>query len=131
MKQAGITDMLFSWPYDSICLKCRIKLFYYLEMSMMISIVFYEITEIALALIGWEAIDCTKVCKQSCALKILCCEGQVYLIYPFPWLLRLGNTYKHVGLKFFSVSWHSERVKPIWFEIVFHQKNDLITVYHT
>ena len=52
MKQAGITDMLFSWPYDSICLKCMIKLLYNLEMSMMISIVFYEITKIALTLIG-------------------------------------------------------------------------------
>ena len=52
MKQAGITDMLFPWPYDSICLKCMIKLLYNLEMSMMISIVFYEITKIALALIG-------------------------------------------------------------------------------
>ena len=131
MKQAGITDMLFSWPYDSICLKCMIKLLYNLEMTMMISIVFYKITKIALALWFAERHDCTKVCKQSCALKILCCEGQVYLIYPFPWLLRLGNIYKHVGLKFFSVSCHSKQVKPIWFEIVFQQKKDLITVYHT
>ena len=45
-----------------------------------------------------------------------------YLIYPLPWLLRLGNIYKHVGLKFFSVSWHSKWGKSIWFEIVFQWK---------
>ena len=89
---------------------------------MMICIAFYKITKIALVLWLAERHDCTKVCKQSCALKMLCCEGQVYLIYPLPWLLTLGNIYKHVGLKFFSVSWHSKREKSIWFEIVFQQK---------
>lgn len=58
-------------------------------------------------------------------LKILCCEGQVYLVYPLPWLLRLGNIYKHVGLKFFSVSWHSKQETSIWFEIFFFNKNRL------
>ena len=53
MKQAGITDMLFSWPYDSICLKRMIKLHYNLEMSMMICIVFYKITKIALERSDW------------------------------------------------------------------------------
>ena len=69
---------------------------------MMISIVFYKITKIALALWLAERHDCMKVCKQSCALKILCCEGQVYLIYPFPWLLRLGNDLQTFWIKVFS-----------------------------
>jgi len=51
----------------------------------------YKITKIALVLWLAERHDCTKVCKQSCDLKMLCCEGQVYLIYPLPWLLRLGK----------------------------------------
>ena len=89
---------------------------------MMISIVFYKITKIALALWLAERHDCMKVCKQSCDFKIFCCEGQVYTLYPFPWLLRLGNIYKHVGFKFFSVSWHSKQEKSIWFEIVFQRK---------
>ena len=54
MKQAGITDMLFSWPYESnFCLKCMIKLLYNLEMSMMISTVFYKITKIAHSRSDW------------------------------------------------------------------------------
>ena len=57
--------------------------------------------------------------------SLLCAKGQVYLIYPLPWLLRVGNIYKHVGLKFFSVSWHSKQEKSIWFEILFFNKNRL------
>ena len=39
--------------------------------------------------------------------------------------LDLENIYKHAGLKFFVlVSWHSKRVKSIWFEIVFQQKQN-------
>ena len=34
----------------------------------------------------------------------------------------LENIYKHAGLKFFSVSWHSKQEKSIWFEIVFQWK---------
>ena len=56
MKQVGITNikphLLFSWPYNSISLKCMLKLLYNLEMSIRICIVlyFYDITKIALAL---------------------------------------------------------------------------------
>ena len=37
----------------------------------------------------------------------------------------LENIYKHAGLKFFSVSWHSKQEKSIWFEILFFNKNRL------
>ena len=87
------------------------------------SIAFYiHVTKIALALWLAERHECTRVCKHSCDLKIPCCEGRVYLIYPFPWLLRLEKYRQTCWINFFSASWHSKRVKSIWFEIVFQQK---------
>ena len=104
MKQAGITNICFSLGLihcNSVSLKCMLKLLYNLETSIMICIVksrlslhcvvFYNITKIALALWLAERHDCTRACKHSCDLKIRCCEGRVYLFYPFPWLLRLGK----------------------------------------
>ena len=91
---------------------------------MMICIAFYKITKIALMLWLAERHDTRKYVNKVVTSEdsLLCAKGQVYLTYPVPWLLRVGNIYKHVGLKFFSVSWHSKQEKSIWFEIVFQQK---------
>ena len=91
---------------------------------MMICIAFYKITKIALMLWLAERHDTRKYVNKVVTSEdsLLCAKGQVYLIYPLPWLLRVGNIYKHVGLKFFSVSWHSKQEKSIWFEIVFQWK---------
>ena len=94
---------------------------------MMICFAFYKITKIALMLWLAERHDTRKYVNKVVTSEdsLLCAKGQVYLIYPLPWLLRVGNIYKHVGLKFFSVSWHSKQEKSIWFEILFFNKNRL------
>ena len=109
----------------SVSLKCMLKLLYNFGNICydLHCVVFYNITKIALAFWLAERHDCTRVCKHSCDLKIRCCEGRVYLFYPFPWLFRLGKYLQTCWTKvFFLVSWHSKRVKPIWFEIVFQLK---------
>ena len=109
----------------SVSLKCMLKLLYNFGNICydLHCVVFYNITKIALAFWLAGRHDCTRVCKHSCDLKIRCCEGRVYLFYPFPWLFRLGKYLQTCWTKvFFLVSWHSKRVKSIWFEIVFQQK---------
>ena len=79
------------------------------------SIVFY-ITKIALVLWLAERHYFTRVCKHSCDLKIFCCEGQFYLFYPFPWLLRIGKYLQTCWIKvFFSkLAFKAGKIHMVW-----------------
>ena len=52
---------------------------------------------------------------------------QVYLIYPFPRRLKLGESLETCSVNFFRLSWHFKREEPSFWKASFLQKQGLIT----